>query len=269
MTAASPTAAVVIETPEGVRFALPLAGVIARFLALVIDTLAIIAIGSAVDKIATLIGAFSFDSMAAFSVLAYFVITIGYGIFFEWVWHGQTPGKRVLSLRVMDANGLKLQVSQIAVRNLLRALDSLPALYLVGGVAALVSRRHQRLGDMVANTIVIEQRRLAIPDLLRLNLDDKFNSLTSIPHLAARLRQQIPPDLVEVSYQALLRRNELSPAVKLEIFRQLADRFRALVKFPDEITAALTDERYVRNALQIAITSGATRAGHSTRQIAS
>jgi hypothetical protein len=68
------------------------------------------------------------------------------------------------------------------------------------------------------------------------------------------------PDLVELSYQALLRRDELSPQVKLEVFRLLADRFRALVKFPDEMTAALTDERYVRNALQIALSSGATRA---------
>jgi hypothetical protein len=113
---------------------------------------------------------------------------------------------------------------------------------------------------MVANTIVVEQRRWKLPDLMRLNLDDKFNSLTAAPHLAARLRQHMTPDLVELSYQALLRRDELSPQVKLEVFRLLADRFRALVKFPDEITAALTDERYVRNALQIALTSGATRA---------
>ncbi len=252
--------AVVIETPEGVRFALPLAGVVARFLALVIDLLAIATIGGILDKITAAVGLFSPDSMAALSILGYFVIGIGYFIAFEWIWHGQTPGKRVLSLKVMDANGLKLQASQIAVRNLMRALDSLPGLYLVGGVAALVSRRHQRLGDMVANTIVVEQRRLKVPDLMRLNLDDKFNSLTSAPHLAARLRQQITPELVELSYQALLRRDELLPDVKLEVFRMLADRFRALVKFPDEITTGLTDERYVRNALQIALTSGSTRA---------
>ncbi len=198
--------AVVIETPEGVRFALPLAGIVARFLALVIDLLAILTIGETVDKITTLIGMVSPDSMTALTILTYFVITIGYGIGFEWVWHGQTLGKRVLSIKVMDANGLKLQASQIAVRNLMRAIDSLPGLYLVGGVAVLLSKRHQRLGDMVANTIVVQQRRLKLPDLLRLSLDDKFNSLTSAPHLAARLRQQITPELVQLSYQALLRR---------------------------------------------------------------
>jgi uncharacterized RDD family membrane protein YckC len=250
---------VVIETPEGVRFALPLAGVVARFLALVIDMLAIATIAGVLDKIVGLIGILSPDTEAALTLLGYFVITIGYGIVLEWIWHGQTLGKRVLALRVMDANGLKLQASQIAVRNLMRAIDSLPGLYLVGGVATLVSKRHQRLGDMVANTIVVQQRRLALPDLLRLNLDEKFNSLASIPHLAARLRQQITPELAELSYQTLLRRDELRLDVKLEVFRLLADRFRALVKFPDEITAGLTDERYVRNALQIALTSGATR----------
>ena len=249
----------VIETPEGVRFALPLAGVVSRFLALVIDLAAIATIGSVLQKIAGLIGIVSPDSMAAVTLLGYFVITIGYSIVFEWIWHGQTPGKRVLSLKVMDANGLRLEASQIAVRNLMRAADSLPGLYLVGGVAALVDRRHQRLGDMVANTIVVQQRRLAFPDLLRLNLDEKFNSLAAVPHLAARLRQQITPELVELSYQALLRRDELLPDVKLEVFRLLADRFRALVKYPDEIAVTLTDERYVRNALQIALTSGATR----------
>ncbi len=254
------TNAVVIETPEGVRFALPLAGVVARFLALVIDLLAIVTMGTILDKIMAIIGFFSPDSMAALNILGYFLIGIGYFITFEWIWHGQTPGKRVLSLKVMDANGLKLEASQIAVRNLMRAVDSLPGLYLVGGIAALLSQRHQRLGDMVANTIVVEQRRWKLPDLMRLNLDDKFNSLTAAPHLAARLRQHMTPDLVELSYQALLRRDELSPQVKLEVFRLLADRFRALVKFPDEMTAALTDERYVRNALQIALSSGATRA---------
>jgi uncharacterized RDD family membrane protein YckC len=243
----------VIETPEGVRFALPLAGVVARFLALVIDLLAISVIGTFVGQITKVLGLVSADSVAALTVLSYFVITIGYAIVLEWIWHGQTLGKRVLSLKVMDANGLKLQPSQIAVRNLMRAVDSLPGLYTVGGIAVLLTKRRQRLGDLVANTIVVEQRRLVLPDLDRLNLDEKFNSLASLPHLAARLRQQITPDFVELAYQALLRRDELAPEVKLELFRLLAHRLRALVKFPDEITASLTDERYVRNALQIAL----------------
>jgi uncharacterized RDD family membrane protein YckC len=254
------TDAVVIETPEGVSFSLPLAGIVARFLAWVIDALAISIISSTLGQLLELFGLLSADGAIALTVIGYFVISIGYGIGFEWFWHGQTPGKRVLSLRVLDANGLKLQPSQIAVRNLMRALDSLPVLYLVGGVAVLLGRRHQRLGDLVANTIVLQQRRLPLPDVMRLKLDDKFNSLTSTPHLAARLRQQITPDLVELGNQALLRRDELAPEVKLEVFRLLADRLRALVKFPDEITLALTDERYVRNALQIALTSGKLRA---------
>lgn len=257
--------AVVIETPEGVRFSLPLAGVVARFLAWVIDVLAISTICGVIGKLLGLFGWLSADGVTGLTLLSYFVVTIGYGIGFEWYWHGQTPGKRALSLKVLDANGLKLQASQIAVRNLMRSLDSLPGLYLIGGLAALFSKRHQRLGDMVANTIVVQQQKLVLPDLLRLNLDEKFNSLAAVPHLAARLRQQINSELVEVAYQALLRRDELTPEVKLEVFRLLADRFRALVKFPDEITTALTDERYVRNALQIALTSGGLRGARSTR----
>ena len=69
--------------------------------------------------------------------ILYFVVWIGYGILFEWFWRGQTPGKRLFRLRVMDVNGLRLQFHQILMRNLLRAVDSLPACYLVGGLACL------------------------------------------------------------------------------------------------------------------------------------
>ena len=73
----------------------------------------------------------------------------------EWYWRGQTVGKRVLKLRVMDEQALRLEFSQIVVRNLLRFVDFLPGLYLVGGTACVLSRRFQRLGDLAANTIVV------------------------------------------------------------------------------------------------------------------
>jgi uncharacterized RDD family membrane protein YckC len=246
-------AAVLIETPEGVRFSLPLAGTVSRFLAWLIDA-AVIGIASGlVSQLLSIASLISPDVVVALTVLTYFVMSIGYGIGLEWFWHGQTLGKRTLRLRAFDANGLKLSFAQIAIRNLMRFIDSLPFLYLVGGTSAVLTRRHQRLGDLVANTIVIQKRQLVVPDWVKLNLEEKFNSLLDVPHLAARLRQQTSPELVELAYQALLRREELAPSVRLEVFRLLADRFRLLVKFPDEMTAGLTDERYVRNALQVVL----------------
>ena len=232
-----------IKTPEGVCFSLPLAGPVSRFLAWLIDALLIAA------------GAFNKDLMTGFTLLGSFVVATGYSIVFEWIWHGQTPGKRALGLKVMDVRGWRLRFSQVAIRNLMRILDALPLLYLVGGTAILLSRQAQRLGDMVANTAVVKQQRSFSLDFARVNVHEQFNSFLQAPHLAARLRQKTSPELVQIAFQALLRRDELVPETRIEVFRELADQFRAHVKFPDEITSTLTDERYVRNALQVVLES--------------
>lgn len=242
---------ILIETPEGIRFALPLAGPFSRFLAWLIDALLIGTAISILSKLLQLVGVFSRDLMIGVTVVSSFVVATGYGMIFEWIWFGQTPGKRVLGLKVIDTGGLKLQFSQVAIRNLMRILDALPLLYLVGGTTLLLSRQSQRLGDMVANTTVIKQRRSFPLDLAKVAFHEPFNSFLEFPHLAGRLRQKASPELVQIALEALLRRNELAPETRVKVFRELADRFRAEVKFPDEITVTLTDERYVRNALQV------------------
>jgi uncharacterized RDD family membrane protein YckC len=241
---------VAIETPEGVRFALPLAGVGSRFLAWVIDAAAIGAAVSFAGKITSIVAPISKDWMAALSVITFFLISMGYGIAFEWFWRGQTLGKRVLRLRVVDAGGLKLEFSQIAVRNLLRLVDALPLLYLVGGAAVLLTRDAQRLGDLAANTIVVRHRRDLNFDITRI-APEKFNTLLEYPHLAARLRQKVSPELLAIAYEALIRRDELDPAARLEVFRRTAARLKELVSFPEEAIAALTDEHYVRAAVDV------------------
>src|SRR5207247_4069309 len=108
----------------------------------------------------------------------------------------------------MDAQGLRLQFSQIVIRNLLRFVDMLPAFYLLGGIACLASRRAQRLGDFAANTIVGRNAKIQEPDLDKL-LAAKLNSLRQCPHLAARLHQRVSPAEARVALQALIRRDEL------------------------------------------------------------
>src|SRR5205807_103963 len=97
-------------------------------------------------RICAALGVLSRDWANSAAVVMYFVISVGYGIVLEWRWRGQTVGKRLFGLRVIDGQGLRLQFPQIALRNLLRLIDSLPIFYLVGGIAALVSRNGQRLG---------------------------------------------------------------------------------------------------------------------------
>src|SRR5215470_7362271 len=136
-----------LQTPEGVAFELPLAGPVSRLLAVAVDMACVSASLSLLRLGFMALGVLSLDLARALWILAYFAISIGYGIGTEWFWRGQTLGKRLLSLRVLDAEGLRLQPSQVILRNLLRAVDILPGFYLVGGVAILASRKSQRLGD--------------------------------------------------------------------------------------------------------------------------
>lgn len=245
------TNALVIRLPEGVDFSLPLAGPLSRFYALAIDVLVYYAICSLLGKVFVLFGLVSQDLARASMLLAYFVVPIAYGIACEWLWRGQTIGKRLLRLRVMDATGLRLRFSQVMMRNLLRAVDVLPAFYLLGGATCLLSRRGQRLGDLAAGTVVVRLPDERVPDFAALGLQFKFNSLRENHVLAARLRQRVPPAIAAVALRALLRREQLDPAPRVEIFQELAGQFKALVPYPDAIVADLSDEAYVRNVVEI------------------
>jgi uncharacterized RDD family membrane protein YckC len=244
------TGTLLIRTPEGIVFSLLLAGPVTRFLAWAVDMVCIGALSSAVGMLLGLVGLISPDIAGGMAMLAYFLIQIGYGIALEWFWRGQTLGKRLLRLRVMDAQGLRLQFSQIVIRNLLRFVDMLPAFYLVGGIACLASRRAQRLGDFAANTIVVRNPKIAEPDLDQL-LAGKFNSLREYPHLAARLHQRVSPGEARVALQALIRRDELNAQARVELFGEIAAHFRSLVEFPAQTTEGITDEQYVRNVVDI------------------
>lgn len=252
-----------IQTPEGIVFAYPLAGPIVRCLAWGIDFILISALTYGVSILSLLIVALSFDLGMGFMMIAYFLISIGYGVATEWLWRGQTPGKRALRLRVMDVHGLRLQFHQVLMRNLLRFVDMLPLCYAVGGAACLLSRRAQRLGDLAANTVVVHLPRHAEPDLDQL-LAGKFNSLRQHPHLEARLRQRVSPTEARLALQALVRRDELDPGARVTLFSELAEHFKSLVTFPPESIEAMPDEQYVRNVVDILFRTRATPAAAVT-----
>ncbi|MEW6364856.1 MAG: RDD family protein [Acidobacteriota bacterium] len=239
-----------ITTPEGISFSMPLAGPISRFLAWCIDCACVVLLGTAVGVLVSLLSIVSGDVAQALGVIGYFVLSIGYRIFLEWKWRGRTLGKRLLRLRVIDVQGMPLQLNQVIIRNLLRAVDSLPLFYVVGGVACLLSARSQRLGDLAANSAVIRQPRAREPDLRQV-LPGKFNSLRDYPHLCARLRHRATPQEAGLALRALLRRETLDPEARIELFAGLATHFRALVQFPAETTEGVTDEQYLRNIVDV------------------
>jgi uncharacterized RDD family membrane protein YckC len=239
-----------IETPEGVVFSYQLATPAARALAWSVDAAAIWTAIYFIDKLTAGLRPLNRDWEDAAKALLYFVAQIGYGIVLEWRWRGQTVGKRLFKLRVIDAQGLRLQLSQIVIRNLLRLIDSLPLLYLVGGTASLFSRKYQRLGDLAANTVVARERSWAAPDVEQL-APAKYNSLLAHPSLAARLRSRVGPDAVAIAVRAVSQRDGYEPLARVELFRELAAYFRALAPFPDQAIEGLTDEQYVRSVLRV------------------
>ena len=239
-----------IKTPEGITFSFQLAGPLVRCLAWIVDFFTIMIISQGVGILARIAGIVSEDLAVAVATLGYFTVSIGYGIIMEWAWRGQTLGKRLVGLRVVDVQGLRLQFHQIVLRNLLRFVDMIPAFYLVGGLACYFNRRAQRLGDLAANTIVVYNAQHHEPDLDQL-LAGKFNSLRQFPHLEARLRQRVSAAEARLALQALVRRDELEPESRVKLFAELAAHFRAAVVFPPEAVESVPDEQYIRNVVDI------------------
>ncbi|MGI8605069.1 MAG: RDD family protein [Verrucomicrobiales bacterium] len=235
-----------IVTPEGVRFALPLAGPVTRSLAWFIDFLVIVLLDWVASLVMLPLVAVSVAWGAAFQVLVFFLITSLYGVGLEWCWRGQTVGKRVLKLRVMDERGLGLSLAQVVVRNILRAVDSLPLFYVVGGAAMVLTRHCQRLGDLAAGTVVVRTPTFREPRIEGL-LAGQYNSFHDHPLTEAQLRQRASPAEAQLVLSALLRRDELTPENRLKVFRELASHFRALAVFPPAVTTPLGDEQYLRN----------------------
>jgi uncharacterized RDD family membrane protein YckC len=239
-----------IETPEGVVFSYELATPAARALAWAVDFAAIATAGYLLGKVSEMFGAVSRDWASAFSLALYFFLSLAYGIVLEWRWRGQTIGKRLLGLRVVDAQGLRLQFSQIAIRNLVRLVDMLPMPYLVGGIAALTTRKCQRLGDLAANTVVARESRQQQPDL-ELIAPARYNSLSAYPHLVARLRAAANAEAVGMAARAAAQREGYEPRARVRLFADLAHYFRELAAFPEEAVEGLTDEQYVRSVLRV------------------
>ena len=160
-----------IDTPEQVELRFPLAGLGSRFLALLIDlaiqfgvnillvivvavALAATAQTSALNRLSNSAGKWFLAGI----ILIYFLLFWGYFSLFEAFKNGQTPGKRVLKIRVIKDSGRQITFFEALARNLLRVVDALPGVYLVGVASILFTKKNKRLGDLVADTLVVHER---------------------------------------------------------------------------------------------------------------
>jgi uncharacterized RDD family membrane protein YckC len=243
-------ATVRVSTPEGVEFAFRVASPVLRMAALYLDWAVIAAAWSVLSATVGMLGMISKDVAIGASIVGYFVLARGYGVFCEWAWGGQTAGKRLLRLRVVDARGLRLTFVQCLLRNLLRFVDGLPLAYAVGGVAALLSARGQRLGDLVADTLVIHEPLEPTPTQVGLG-ELRYNSLRSQAAVVARLRREVTTDEARALWQALARREEMEPTARLSLYGELAAYYREKAHLPPALLEGLTDEQQLRNITEV------------------
>jgi uncharacterized RDD family membrane protein YckC len=239
-----------IETPEQVPLEFLLAGIGSRFLALALDTAiqvlagALVALAGAVIGAGVgMIGSPQGETWAvAALVLATFLVQFAYFAFFEVFWNGQTPGKRYLHLRVIKDSGRPITAYDAISRNLLRIVDSLPGIYAVGIVSALLSSKSKRLGDYVAGTVVVHERPLLqteiswsakpekrapaspAPSVLNLGpgpltLEETTREISSTYDVT-----RLSPEEFQLMEAFLLRRDQLAFDVRTSMARRIAER---------------------------------------------
>ncbi len=152
-----------VETPEQISLNFQKAGIGSRFFAALIDTsllLLIVFIGSYVnERLISELGSVFGNWLAAIGGIVVFALFWGYYMAFEIITNGQSPGKRLLGLRVMKTGGYPISFADSAIRNLVRVVDFLPFFYCIGLIAMLINGNWQRLGDLAAGTLVVKTAR--------------------------------------------------------------------------------------------------------------
>jgi len=243
-----------VLTTEKVPFRYRVAGLGSRFLAWLIDLLAILGL----DFMGIVVGSVLILGRPGLGIALFtiwqFVVMWGYFLFFEWLWNGQTPGKYLLGIRVIQWRGTAITFFHSAVRNVLRIVDGLPlpsplGCGLLGFVVAACNREQRRLGDLAADTLVVHVERnvrpiLALPDA---------RGETDRQRLAV-LRQrlsQLDREQKQTLLDLCLRRDQLRVLERVRLFQAAAQFFEKRLELaPEESESA---EKFV---LQLAAVLG-------------
>lgn len=245
----------VIRTPENVTFEFELAGLGARGVAWGVDVLVMAAllVGSslAVASLAPILGGFA----VALQIVAAFLVVWWYSALCEWWLGGQTVGKKVVGLRTLQASGIRITFAQAVIRNLVRIVDLLPIVYLVGAVAALLDRNGRRLGDLAAGTIVVRERRAPRPGSV-VPPSERYNSFVSDPAVVHAARKITPPER-DAMIGLGLRREQLPLQVRHELFSKLGAHLERRLGVPRP--AFFSEEKYVLNLTAVVLGRSAER----------
>lgn len=218
-----------ILTPEHVEVRLAPAGLGRRFLAVLVDALCAAALAAAV--VTPFRGVLSEGLVAAAYATASFAIGWGWHVAFEAWRQGRTPGKQLLSLRVVDGRGLPLSLEQALVRNVVRALDFAPVFYGIGALAAQADPYRRRLGDVAADTVVIREEG-TWPSLQLARRSPEWNSLRT-PRVLRVVRRRLDVEQAELLLALSLRADELDDRARYDLMEDVARHYRRTLELED------------------------------------
>jgi uncharacterized RDD family membrane protein YckC len=222
---------VTVATPEGVDLDVVVAGLGSRFMSSAVDTtVQVLIIGTSF-----LVGSVLETGALAIAVVGAFAGMFVYPTVFDAFAGGRTPGRALAGLRLVTTEGATVGFVAAVVRNVVRIIDFLPALYSIGVVAVLATDRNQRLGDLAAGTIVVrrELRRadIVVPGASRARSTEA--SAVDGPVTAGWDLTGLSSDDVAVLRSFLARRSDLDPTARQRLASELARRLEPLVVGPD------------------------------------
>lgn len=211
-----------IETPEGVAIEVTLAGLASRFGAAALDVLIQGVLLLVVTLALTLAGSNLSGDLGVFllgiGTLVVALIVLGYYIVFEALNAGRTPGKAAFGIQVATVDGTPLSLGAVSLRTLMRLIDFLPAAYAIGAVAIVTSNRNQRVGDMVANTIVIRTRTPVVAAAAPVETPTEGWDVSAVTDGQLALVRRFT-----------MRRTELAPEARHRLAAELATQLRPSV----------------------------------------
>jgi uncharacterized RDD family membrane protein YckC len=235
-----------LELPEEIDLQVELANVGSRTLAILVD----LSLGGLVLFIAyalsMLIGRnmvddwltkFSANALKTVLMLLIFGFQWGYFNFFEWLWNGQTPGKRLLHLRVIKVDGSPVSGVDVLLRNLSRPIDTLGPMGLLGLLMIFISRKAQRLGDLMARTLVIHETKIDW------SIFDQLEESSPAPSSGPVVR--LTSAQWELLHRFLNRRAQLQPDARARLAQSLYETLKPAVHGTELALSTLPPEDWL------------------------
>jgi uncharacterized RDD family membrane protein YckC len=217
-----------VATPERVSLSLPVAGIGYRCLAYLADLFLLFVFWVVAYFTFTLLVSDVVGFFQGLSGLTQTLMVVGvfatqwvYWTAAEVLMGGQTPGKRLMGIRVVRVDGSPVGVLESAVRNLVRVVDSLPVVYAVGILCVLLTRQHRRLGDLLAGTLLVREERIDL---------DKYTAPATAPGAlpASTHSERLTAEDVELILSFLTRAPELEPQARTRLGTKLVERYGGL-----------------------------------------